>query len=137
MENWEDSHCIFRLQLVVCNIGSDYDDSLYVVIPEKYTICYMDHKKEIAKQKLGFTMLNACCVSTDLSMYGCMEKLVTKDGFCIDLKNVLKIASISVGGHIYLTVNTSIFIIVLRAHCSVKDIWGVRKAEYIKLPLRD
>ena len=61
-ENWEDSHCIFRLQLVVCNIGSDYDDSLYVVIPEMHTICYMDYKKEIAAQKLGFTMLNACCV---------------------------------------------------------------------------
>ena len=61
-------------------------------------------------------MLNACCVSTDLGMYGCMEKLMTKDGFCIYLKNVLKIASISVGGHIYLTVNASIFIIVLRVH---------------------
>ena len=121
-ENWEDSHCIFRLQLVVCNIGSDYDDSLYVVIPEKHTICYMDYKKELAKQKLGFTVLNACCVSTDLGMYECMEKLVTKDGFCIYLKNVLKIASISVGGHIYLTVNASIFITVLRAHFSVKDI---------------
>ena len=34
-EDWEDSHCIFMLQLVVCNIGSDYNDSLYVVIPEK------------------------------------------------------------------------------------------------------
>ena len=57
-------------------------------------------QEEIAKQKLGFTMLNACCVSTDLGMYGCMEKLVTKDGFCMYLKNVLNIASISVGGHI-------------------------------------
>ena len=121
-ENWEDSHCIFRLQLVVYNIGSDYDDSLYVVIPEKHTICYMDYKKQIAKQKLGFTMLNACCVSTDLGKYGCMEKLVTKDGFCMYLKNILNIASISVGGHIYLIVNASIFIIVLRAHFSVKDI---------------
>ena len=45
-ENWEDSHCIFRLQLVVCNTGSDYDDSLCVVIPEKHTICYMDYKKK-------------------------------------------------------------------------------------------
>ena len=97
----------------------------------------MDYKKEIAKQKLGFTKLNACCVSTDVGMYGCMEKLVTKDGFCIYLKNVLKIASISVGGHIYLIVNASIFIVVLRAHFSVKDILGVCKAEYIKLPLRD
>ena len=103
-------------------IGSDYDDSLYVVIPEKHTICYMDYKKEITKQKLGFTMLNACCVSTDLGMYGCIEKLVTKDGFCIYLKNVLKIASIRVSGHIYLIVNASIFIILLRAHSSVKDI---------------
>ena len=85
-ENWDYSHCIFRLQLVVCNIGSDYDDSLYVVIPEKHTICDMDYKKEIAKQKLGFTKLNACCVSTDVGMYGCMEKLVTKDGFCIYLR---------------------------------------------------
>ena len=85
-------------------------------------ICYMDYKKELAKQKLGFTMLNACCVSMDLGMYGCMEKLMTKDGFCVYLKNVLKIASISVGGHIYLIVNASIFIIVLRVHFSVKDI---------------
>ena len=75
----------------------------------------MDYKKEIAKQKLGFTMLNACCVSTDLDMYGCIEKLVTKDGFCIYLKNVLS-------GHIYVIVKASIFIIVLRAHFSVKDI---------------
>ena len=30
----------------------------------------MDYKKEIAKQKLGFTMLNACCVSTEVWMYG-------------------------------------------------------------------
>ena len=82
----------------------------------------MDYKKEIAKQKLEYTMLNASCVSTDLGMYGCMEKLVTKDGFCIYLKNVLKIASISDGGHICLTVNASIFIIVLRPHFSVKDI---------------
>ena len=82
----------------------------------------MDYKKEIAKQNLGFTMLNACCVSTDLGMYGCMEKLVTKDGFCICLKNALKIASISVGGHMYLIVNVSIFITVLRAHFSVTDI---------------
>ena len=80
----------------------------------------MDFKKEIAKQKFGFTMLNACCVSKDLGMYGCMEKLVTKDGFCIYLKNVLKVASISVGGHIYLIVNASTFIIVLRAHFSMK-----------------
>ena len=79
----------------------------------------MDYKKEIAKQKLGFTMLNACCVSTDLGMYG---DVGDEDGFCIYLKNVLKIASISVGGHIYLTVNASIFITVLRAHFSVKDI---------------
>ena len=43
----------------------------------------MDYKKEIAKQKLGFTMLNACCVSMDLGMYGCMEKLMTNDRFCI------------------------------------------------------
>ena len=106
----------------VCNMGSDYDDSLYVVIPEKHMICYMDYKKELAKQKLGFTMLNACCVSMDLGMYGCIEKLMTKDGFCVYLKNVLKIASISVGGHIYLIVNASIFIIVLRVHFSVKDI---------------
>ena len=63
-------------------------------------VIIMHYKKEIAKQKLGFTMLNACCVSTDVGMYGCMEKLVAKDGFCIYLKNVLKIASISVGGHI-------------------------------------
>ena len=55
-------------------------------------------------------------------MYGCMEKLMTNDGFCIYLKNALKIASISVGGHIYLIMNVSIFIIVLRAHFSVKDI---------------
>ena len=89
---------------------------------KRYTICYMDHKKEIAMQKLAFTMLNACCVSTDLGMYGCMEKLVKKDVFCMHLKNVLKIASISIGGHIYLIVNASIFIIVLRAHFSVKDI---------------
>ena len=41
---------IFRLQLVVCNIGSVYVDSLYTVIPEKHTICYADYKKEIAKQ---------------------------------------------------------------------------------------
>ena len=82
----------------------------------------MHYKKEIAKQKLGFTMLNACCVSTDVGIYGCMEKLVAKDGFCIYLKNVLKIASISVGEHIYLTVNASIFIFVLAAHFSVKDI---------------
>ena len=82
----------------------------------------MDYKKEIAKQKLGFTMLNARCVSTDLGMYGCMEKLVTKDGFCIYLKNVLKIASISIGGHTYLIANASIFIIVLRVHFNVKDI---------------
>ena len=68
-------------------------------------------------------MLNACCVSTDFGMYGCMEKLVTKDGFGIHLKNVLKIASISVGGHIYLIVNALIFIIVFRAHFSVKDIY--------------
>ena len=61
-ENWEDSHCIFRLQLVVCNIGSVYNDSLYAFIPEKHTICYMDYEQEIAMQKLGFTMLNACCV---------------------------------------------------------------------------
>ena len=40
------------------------------------------------------------------------------------LKNGLNVnfASISVGGHIYLTVNASIFIIVLKAHFSVKDI---------------
>ena len=82
----------------------------------------MEYKKQISKQKLGFTMLNACCMSTDLGMYGCMEKLVTKDGFCMYLKNVLNIASISVGGHIYLIVNASIFIIVLRAHFIVKDI---------------
>ena len=62
-------------------------------------------------------MLNACCVSTDLDMYGCIEKLVTKDCFCIYLKNVLKVASISVGGHIYLIVNASVFIIVLRVQC--------------------
>ena len=42
---------------------------------------------------------------------------MTKDGFCIYLKNVLKVASISVGGHIYLTVNASVFIIVLRIQC--------------------
>ena len=82
----------------------------------------MDYKKEIAKQKLGFTMLNACCVSTDFDMYGCIEKLVTKDCFCIYLKNVLNIASVSFGGHIYLIVNASIFIIVLRVEFSVKDI---------------
>ena len=57
-----DSHCIFRLQLDVCNIGSVDNGSLYAVITEKHTICYMDYKQEIAKQKLGFTMLNACCV---------------------------------------------------------------------------
>ena len=34
----------------------------------------MDYKKEIAKQKLGFAMLNACCVSTDSDMYGRTEK---------------------------------------------------------------
>ena len=50
-ENWEDSHCIFTLQPGVCNIGSVYDNSLYTVIPEKHTICYVDYKKEIAKQK--------------------------------------------------------------------------------------
>ena len=60
----------------------------------------MDHKKATAKQTLGFTMLSACCVSTDLDMYGYIEKLSTKDGFCRHLKNVLKIASISVGRHI-------------------------------------
>ena len=65
---------IFRLQLVVCNIGSVYVDSLYTVIPEKHTICNMDYEQEIAMQKLAFTMLNACCVSTDSDMYGCMEK---------------------------------------------------------------
>ena len=54
-------------------------------------------------------------LSTDLDMYGCIEKLVTKDGFCIYLKNVLS-------GHIYVIVKASIFIIVLRAHFSVKDI---------------
>ena len=105
------------LQLVVCNISSDY-----VVIPEKHTICSMDYKKEITKQKLGCTMLNACCVSTDLGMYGCMEKLMTKEGLCVYLKNVLKIAYISVCGHIYLIVNASIFIIGSKAHSSVKDI---------------
>ena len=47
---------------------------------------------------------------------------MTKDGFCIYLKSVLKIAFISVGGHKYLIVNASIFIIVSRAHFSVKDI---------------
>ena len=51
-----------------------------------------------------------------------METLVTKDCFCIYLKNVLKVASISVGGHIYLIVNASIFIIVLKVEFSVKDI---------------
>ena len=50
-----------------------------------------------------------------------MEKLVTKDCFCIYLENILKIASISIGGHIYLIVNASFFIIVLRVHLSVKD----------------
>ena len=65
------------------SFGSVYDDSLYVVIPEKHTICYMDYKKEIQKQKLGFTMLNACCVSTNSDMCGCTEKLVTNDGFCV------------------------------------------------------
>ena len=33
-------------------------------------------------------------------MYGYIEKLSKKDGFCRHLKNVLKIASISVGRHI-------------------------------------
>ena len=80
------------------------------------------HERNSKKQQLGFTMLNACCASTDLGKYGCMEMLVTKDGFCIYLKNVLKIASISVGGHIALIVKASIFIIVLRAHFSVKYI---------------
>ena len=59
---------------------------------------------------------------SDIYLYGCLEKLVTNDGFCIYLKNALKIASISVGGHIYLIKNVSIFTIVLRAHFSVKDI---------------
>ena len=52
---------------------------------------------------------------------------MTNDGFSIYLKNVVQIASISVCGHIYLffiylTVNASIFIIVSRAHFSMKDI---------------
>ena len=47
---------------------------------------------------------------------------MTNDGFCRYLKNVLTIASISVGGHIYLIVNALIFIIGSRAHFSVKDI---------------
>ena len=50
----------------------------------------MDYKKEIAKQKLGFTMLNACCVSTDLGMHGCMGKLVSKDVFLHIFKERLK-----------------------------------------------
>ena len=94
MGNWEDSYCIFRLHHNVSNIGSAYVDSLYVVIPEKHTICYMDYEKEIAKPKPGFGMLSAYCVSTDSDVWGCMENSVTKDGFCIYLKNVLKIASI-------------------------------------------
>ena len=62
------------------------------------------------------------CKRNGIQVDVCMEKLVTKDGFSIYLKNVLKIASISDGGHIYLIVNVSIFIIVSRAHFSVKDI---------------
>jgi len=61
-ENWEDSHCIFRLQPNVGDIGSVYDDSLYAVIPEKHTTWYIDYKKETAEQKLVVYMLNACCV---------------------------------------------------------------------------
>ena len=59
-ENGEDSHCILRLQPDVGDTGSVYDDSLYAVIPEKHTTCYIDYKKEIAE--IGVYMLNACCV---------------------------------------------------------------------------
>ena len=62
------------------------------------------------------------CQRNRIQVDVCMEKLVTKDGFSKYLKNVLKIASISVGGHIYLIVNALIFIIGSRAHFSVKDI---------------
>ena len=41
----------FRLHHNVSNIGSAYVDSLYVVIPEKHTICYMDYKKRNSKAK--------------------------------------------------------------------------------------
>ena len=72
-----------------CSTGSLCDDSLYVVIPEKHT-------KEIAKQKFGFTMLS---VWTDSDMYGYMANRWRTTVFAyIYLKNVLKIASISVGG---------------------------------------
>ena len=68
-------------------------------------------------------------------MYGCMEKLETKDCFCIYLKNVLKIASTSIGGHIYLIVNASIFIVVLRVHFSVKDKVGCMQSRIYKTAL--
>ena len=40
------------------------------------------------------------CQRNRIQVDVCMEKLVTKDGFSKYLKNVLKIASVSVGGHI-------------------------------------
>ena len=86
----------FRLHHNVSNIGSAYVDSLYVVIPEKHTICYMDYKKRNSKAKTCVWHVKCLlCVNG----FGCVwvygeENSVTKDGFCIYLKNVLKIASV-------------------------------------------
>ena len=54
---------------------------------------------------------------------------MTKDGFSIYLKNVLKIASISVGGHIIIS-NSERFDLYhfSSAHFSVKDIYSVCNA---------
>ena len=89
---------------VLCdlNVGSANIDSPSVVIPKMHSICYMDYKKEVARQKSG-NMLNACCAY---------------------LKNVSKVAPV-------LIVNASIFIIVSRLRFSVKCISSVCKAEYI------
>ena len=69
------------------------------------------------------------CKRNRIQVDGCMEKLVTKDGFSIYLKNVLKIASISVGGHIIIS-NSERFDLYhfSSAHFSVKDIYGVCNA---------
>ena len=92
----------------------------------------MDYKKEIAKPKACFSMLSACCVSTDSDMYGCIEKSVAKDGFCIIMyKEHLRDCFYQRWcAHNYIS-DTERFDLY---YCSngalqLKDIWSVCKAE--------
>ena len=49
--NWEESLCLYKLQLDVCNIGSIYDDSLHAVIPEKHILYGLQERNSKAKAR--------------------------------------------------------------------------------------